>query len=74
MYIYVYLYSSQLLTAVCCESPMYIIYIYIHIYTNFECLLYKCRIYINNLRRQFFLNESYFEPYESSADYYKQKM
>ena len=27
MYIYVYLYSSQLLTAVYCESPMYIIYI-----------------------------------------------
>ena len=34
---------------------IYIIYIYIYTYTNFEFLLYKCQIYINNSRGHIYI-------------------
>ena len=52
MYIYIYIY-------ICIYMYIYTytytyIYMYIYIYINFECLLFKCQIYINNSRRYFF--------------------
>ena len=34
---------------------IYIYYIYIYTYTNFEFLLYKCQIYINNSRGHIYI-------------------
>ena len=42
--------ADKLFECVCIICIKYYIYIHTYIYTNFECLLYKCQIYINNSR------------------------
>ena len=42
--------ADKLFECVCIICIKYYIYTHTYIYTNFECLLYKCQIYINNSR------------------------
>ena len=46
----VYMYYIYVYVCVC-------IYIYICMYANFECLFYKCQIYINYSKRHFLKNQ-----------------
>ena len=46
-------------------------YIYMYVYTNFECLFIECQIWYKN---QWDISLEHFESYESSMDCYKQKV
>ena len=59
MYIYIYIYVYLYCIFILYKYTYIYICIFIQ-YTNFECLLFKCQIYINNSRRHFFIKSVIF--------------